>query len=165
MLDTLACVYLVENCMLYSTCSSVCTVCRAVVFTFCSWSIITRCRFAEDSKSQLQTFGKTRFSSFRILIQSLQLHHTTLDAAVRTDLYAAHARKAVERGTRGPPEEELPQQLQEAANAMEDMKTGLYNTRALSIQYVGLRKYAVIYQDVLSQRLWDALQVCSLCSC
>ena len=109
----------------------------------------------------MQTFGKTRFSSFCILIASLQMHHTTLDAAVRTDLYVAHVRKAIKRGTCGPLVG-LPEQLQEAEDAMADMETGLYNSRALPDQYVGLRKYAVIYQDVLSQRYWDALQVCYL---
>jgi hypothetical protein len=120
---------------------------------------VRSCRYADNSKSQLQTFGKTRFSFFRILIESLQVHHTTLDTVVRTELYVAHARKALKRGTRGPPEEELPQQLQEAEDAMAGMKKGLYNTRVLPDRYIGLRKYAVIYQDILSQRFWDALEV------
>jgi hypothetical protein len=40
-------------------------------------------RFASYAQAQLQTFGKTRFSSFAILISSLQRHQDTLELATK----------------------------------------------------------------------------------
>lgn len=68
-------------------------------------------------------------------------------------------RKAHKRGTRAPPEDDLPQQLQDAEQAMQNMEIGLFNSRAVPDELIGLGKYAVVYQDILSQRFWDALAV------
>jgi hypothetical protein len=117
------------------------------------------CRNADSPKAQLQTFGKTRFSSFAILIQSLQLHRVTLEDCVKAPQYATSAAKALRRGVYTPPEEEGPKDLVEAEAQLEGMECGLYNTRAVPDSLAGNQKYARIYLDVTSPRFWDALQV------
>lgn len=109
-------------------------------------------------------YGKTRFSSFAILIESLQKHHPTLDKAVKSQLFMTTARKAARQRVWSPPGDDLPKDLLKAERIMEEMEQGLFNSRAVPDALIDLKKYAVIYQDITSQRFWDALGVCSRAS-
>jgi hypothetical protein len=53
------------------------------------------------SKAQLQMYGKTRFSSFAILIESLQRQHQIIERAVKSPAYVLAARKALKCGGGG----------------------------------------------------------------
>jgi len=116
-------------------------------------------RFASYAQAQLQTFGKTRFSSFAILISSLQRHQDTLERATNSPQYAALASKALKRVAWQPDEDDSHKDLEAVEALMADRETGLFNTRALPIELLGTKKYARIYQDIHSKRYWEALQV------
>jgi hypothetical protein len=119
------------------------------------------CRWAPRPTSQLQIFSKTRFSSFSILIESLQLYRPTLEQAVKTPQYATHAAKALKKPPYIPPDDDTPKDLREAEQQMADLETGLFNTRAPppAAELAGCKKYATIYMNIMSPRFWEALQV------
>jgi hypothetical protein len=103
-------------------------------------------------------YGKTRFSSFAILIESLQRHHKIIERAVKSPAYVLAARKALKRGVWTPTEDDHGALLKAAEGAM--MEDGSpYNTGLIPLELTGLQKYSTIYQDVISQTFWDALQV------
>lgn len=56
-------------------------------------------------------------------------------------------------------EEELPHDLEAADREMEGMEIGLFNTRAVPPQLQGCKKYAIVYQDIMSSHFFEALQV------
>jgi hypothetical protein len=108
-------------------------------------------------------YGKTRFSSFAILIESLQRHHKIFERAVKSPAYMLAARKALKRDVWIPTleckhhasvllltEDDRGALLKAAKEAMMDDRSP-YNTRLIPLELTGLQKYSVIYQDVISQ--------------
>jgi hypothetical protein len=147
----------IDQCLACSCCASG-GICRQVfdqgeVQPFCS------CRFASYTKAQLQTFCLTRFSPFAILINSLQKYRKTFASAVTAPQYACAAAKSLRHELWTPPKDDVHVDLERAEKRIEGMEVGLLNLRALPPQIVGTKKYARIYQDVLSLRYWEALQV------
>jgi hypothetical protein len=130
-------------------------------FGFMAFRLTRRagCRHVKGDKPQIQLNGKTRFSSFAVLIESLQRHHHTLYNVVTSPAYARAAGKAAKKGVWVPPDDDVPFDLQRAEQILEDAETGLYNARAMPATLTGLKKFAVVYQDVTCQRFWDALEV------
>jgi hypothetical protein len=111
-------------------------------------------------------YGKTRFSSFAILIESLQRHHKIIERAVKSPAYVLAARKALKRGVWTPTEDDHGALLKATEEAM--MEDGSpYNTGRIPLELNGPQKYRTIYQDDISQTFWDALQVQhqQLCAC
>jgi hypothetical protein len=145
----------IGQCLACSCCAG-CGICRQV---FDKGEVQSLCRFAGYTKAQLQTFCSTRFSSFAILINSLQKHRETLASAVMSPQYACAAAKSLRHAQWTPPENDVHVDLERAEMTIEGMEVGLFNSRALPPQVVGTKKYARIYQDVLSPRYWEALQV------
>ena len=78
--------------------------------------------------------------------------------------YAIAASKAVSKpgSVYIPDEGELPHDLENADRDMVAMEVGLFNTRAVPLELQGCKKYAVMYQDIMSPRFFEALQVCWL---
>jgi hypothetical protein len=116
-------------------------------------------RHVKGDKPQIQLNGKTRFSSFAVLIESLQRHHHTLDTVISSPAYARAAGKAAKKGVWVPPDDDVPFDLQHAEKILEDAETGLYNVRAMPATLTRLNKFTVVYQDITCQRFWDALEV------
>ena len=117
------------------------------------------CSFSESPIGQLQLWCKTRFSFFSELVHSLQRHRETLQSAVRSAAYATAASKTQRRATHAESEGELPHDPQAADRELEDMETGLFNTRAVPHALIGSKKYAIIHQIVTSSRFFEALAV------
>lgn len=86
----------------------------------------------------------------------------TLSQAVSSPQYVVAATKALSRkgGVYTPPEDDLPHDLKAADKDMAEMEVGLFNTRAVPSQLQGCKKYAIIYQDIMSPRFFEALKVC-----
>lgn len=127
---------------------------------FVAGNLTMPCRYSESPIGQLQLWCKTRFSSFSGLIQSLQRHRETLVSAVTSAPFAAAAHKAIGRTPFVEPEGELPRDLEAADAELADMEQGLFNTRAVPANLVGCKQYAVVYQNVMSPRFYEALAVC-----
>jgi hypothetical protein len=58
-----------------------------------------------------------------------------------------------------PPDDDVPFDLQHTERIVENAEAGLYNSRTMPATLTGLKKFAVVYQDITCQRFWDALQV------
>jgi hypothetical protein len=112
------------------------------------------CRHLKGDKTQIQFNGKTCFSSYAVLIESLQRHHNTLYTVVTSLAYAHTARKAAKKGAWIPPDDDVPFDLQHAERIVENAETGLYNVRTMPATLTGLKKFAVVYQDITCQRLF-----------
>jgi hypothetical protein len=117
------------------------------------------CRRVKGDKTQVQLNCKTRFSSYAVFIESLQRHHSTLHTVVTSLAYAHTAGKAGKKGVWMPPDEDVPFDLQHAEQIVENAEIGLYNVRTMPATLAGLKKFAVVYQDITFQRFWDALEV------
>jgi hypothetical protein len=103
------------------------------------------------SKAQQKAFGKTRSSSFTILIELWQRHHTIVERAVESPAHVLAALKALKRGLRTPPEDDHGALLKAAEAMMEEVSP--YKNSLMPFELTGLLKYSVIYQDALSPRL------------
>jgi hypothetical protein len=110
------------------------------------------CRHLKGDKAQIQLNGKTRLSSYAILIESLQQNHHTLDTVVTSPPYARAAGKVAKKGVWMPTDDDVPFDSQQAERILEDAETGLCNVRAMPATLTGLNKFAVIYQDITCQR-------------
>jgi hypothetical protein len=117
------------------------------------------CRHVKGDKTQIQLEGKTRFSSYAVLIESLQRHHDTLCTVATSLAYAHTAGGAAKKGVWMPPDDDVPFDLQHAERIVEKAETGLYSVRTMPATLAGLKKFAFVYQDITCQRFWDALQV------
>jgi hypothetical protein len=99
-------------------------------------------------------YGKTRFSSLAILIESLQRHHKIIERAVKSPAYVLTACKALKRGVWTPTEDDHGALLKAAEEAI--IKDGSPdNTRLIPLELTGLQKYRTIYQDDISQTFWE----------
>jgi hypothetical protein len=108
--------------------------------------------------------GARRGSFFELII-SLHRRSATLTQTVCCPQYATAAAKALSRnaGVYCPPEDDLPQDLQAADREMEVVEMGLFNIRSLPPRLTGCKKYAIVHQDIMSSRFFEALQLCVLC--
>jgi hypothetical protein len=116
------------------------------------------------SKAQLQMYGKTRFSSIAILIESLQRYHKIIERTVKAPAYVLAARKALKRGVWTPTEDDHGVLLKAAEEAMMEDRSP-YSTGLIPFELAGLQKCSTIHQDVIFQTFWDALQVQHQQSC
>jgi hypothetical protein len=58
-----------------------------------------------------------------------------------------------------PLDDDVPFDLQHAERIVESTETGLYNVMTMPATLAGLKKFAVVYQDITFQRFRDAFQV------
>jgi hypothetical protein len=105
-----------------------------------------------------------------VLLRSLLKYRTVLHNAVNSPHYIQRVLKTC-KGKRQQREweEARDDELQLLLNAEEQIEAdpdqnerGLWNDKPLPAELIGTKKYARIYQDVNSQRFWEAVQVSSL---